>query len=88
MRHPNKATARRNRLSLTFSFKVFGMTIALQFLKLNELFIEIVISYCPGSNGAIRGGNRAKALPSMKWSRFFSFREGVGVYIVVRPRNR
>jgi hypothetical protein len=36
-------------------------------LLFNELLVEIVLIYCPGSNGAIRERNRAKALPSMKW---------------------
>jgi hypothetical protein len=67
MRHPIKAMAKRNRLSLAFSFKVFGMTIAAPIFRATELIIEIVIGYCPGGNDAIREGNRAKALPSMKW---------------------
>jgi hypothetical protein len=33
MRHPNKAIAKRNRLSRTFSFKVFGMTIAVPIFR-------------------------------------------------------
>ena len=41
MRHAQQAMAKTNRLSLAFSLKVIGMTIAVLVLKFNDLLIEI-----------------------------------------------
>jgi hypothetical protein len=56
-----QGNAERNRLSLPFSSKVFGMTIAAPAARVNR------DSYCPGGNDAIPEEKSAKALPSMKW---------------------
>jgi hypothetical protein len=54
MQHCKKAVPETNGLSLAFSLKVIGMTIAPPTFRVNEPQTEIVLIYGPGSNGAIR----------------------------------